>query len=145
MLEAEMRANYFGALVLRYQRREKWFRVITLVASSGAAVTAIGSAPPWLRLLLPVSAAVAGFWLLFSQYGTLSIDAANLHDGWNAVHTQYERLWCNLDSPDAELRFYETCEGANGLSKAGTKFPNDKKRLGLLLDHAARMATARYA
>ena len=73
------------------------------------------------------------------------MDASNLHEGWNAVHTRYEQLWNDLDSVDAQARFDQIYESGNPLSKAGARFPNNKKRLGYWLDHAAQIATARYA
>jgi hypothetical protein len=145
MLIAEMRANYFAELVLRYQKIDKRLRVATLVASSGAAASVLSAVPQWVRLSFPFTAAGVSFWLLFSQYGTLSLDASNLHEGWNGVHAQYERVWGDIDRSDAEERFHEIYEGANPLSKAGTKFPNNEKRLGYWLDQAAQMALARYA
>jgi hypothetical protein len=111
----------------------------------GAAVSALANAPGWLRLVVPLIAVLVSFWLLQSNYGSLALDASNLHEGWNAVHARYERLWNDLDSPDAQARFDEIFESANPLSKSGTKFPNDKKRLEYWLAHAAQMATARYA
>jgi hypothetical protein len=80
-----------------------------------------------------------------SQYGSYSLDASNLHEGWNATHARYERLWNDLESPGAQACFDAIYESANPLSKTGTKFPNDKKRLAYWLDHATQIATARYA
>jgi|ERR1035438_9628481 hypothetical protein len=145
MLFAGMRANYFGELVGRYQNLEKVIRVLVLVASSGAAATVLSSAPEWLKLGFPIAAACGSFWLVFSQYGMMSRDAADLHSGWSLAQSHYERLWNHLDTPDAEREFDRIYEQANTLSKNGTRFPNHTKRLAHWLDRAADVATARYA
>jgi hypothetical protein len=145
MLFASMRANYFGELVDRYQRREKIIRVAVLVSSSGAAATVLSSAPEWLKLGFPIAAACGSFWLVFSQYGMMARDAADLHSGWSLAESRYESLWNRLDAPDAEQEFDRIYEQANVLSKNGTRFPYYAKRLEYWLDHAASIATARYA
>jgi len=145
MLYAEMRANYFAGFVLRYQNLDRWIRVTVLLSSSGAAATALSSAEPWIKLALPILAAAGSFWLMLFQYGMLSRDASELHAGWSTLHTEYERLWNHLDNPDAESQFYSIYDKGESLSRAGTKFPNKRKQLGELLDHAAALATARYA
>lgn len=145
MLFAGMRANYFGELVSRYQHLEKAIRVFVLVASSGAAATVLTSAPDWVKFGLPLLAAVGSFWLLFSQYSILARDAADLHAGWSSLEAEYERLWNHLDEPASETVFDQIYERGNGLSKAGTKFPNNKKRLGYWLDEVVQIANARYA
>jgi hypothetical protein len=145
MLYAEMRANYFGDLVSHYQKWEKAIRVCVLAASSGAAATVLSSAPAGVKLGLPLIAAGGSFWLLFSQYSMLSRDAADLHSQWNSIETRYEKLWNNFNANDAEAVFRKIYEDADGLSKAGTKFPIDKKRLDRWLDHSAEIFKARYA
>jgi hypothetical protein len=145
MLFAGMRANYFGELVSRYQSLEKVVRVAVLVSSSGAAATVLSSAPEYVKLFFPVAAACGSFWLVFSQYGMMARDAADLHSGWSVAESKYERLWNHLDGPGSEQEFDQIYEQANALSKNGTRFPARKKRLDYWLDHAACVATARYA
>lgn len=145
MLYAEMRANYFGEMVSRYQNREKIIRVAILAASSGAAGTVLSSAPDIVKVGLPLIAAGGSFWLLFSQYSVLSRDAADLHAQWNTIETRYEKLYNEINREGAQETFEEIYEDANGLSKTGTRFPVNEKRLGYWLDHSARIFTARYA
>ena len=145
MLFAGMRANYFGELVSRYQSWEKWVRVAVLVSSSGAAATVLSSAPAFVKVGFPIVAAFGSLWLVFSQYGIMARDAADLHSGWSVIESNYERLWNHLDDPGSEREFEQIYERANALSKSGTRFPADKKRLDYWLDHAASLATARYA
>jgi hypothetical protein len=124
---------------------EKAMRVFVLVASSGAAATALTSAPDWAKLGFPLLALAGSFWLLFSRPNMLARDAADLHAGWNVVEAKYERLWNHLDEADAETIFNRIYDEANSLSKAGTKFPNKKKRLAYWLDQTAQIASAGYA
>lgn len=145
MIFAGMRAQYFGELVRRYQELEKILRVAVLVSSSGSAATVMSAAPSWLKLGFPIVAASGSFWLLFSQYGTMARDAADLHAGWSAIEARYERLWNRLDSDSAASDFNKIYEDANIFSKAGTKFPNHPKRLAHLMDQTAAILSARYA
>jgi hypothetical protein len=145
MLFAAMRASYFGELVSHYQRLEKFVRVAVLVSSSGAAATVLSSAPDYVKLGFPVVAAFGSLWLVFSQYGMMARDAADLHSGWSVAESDYERLWNHLDDPGSEQRFDQIYDQANTLSKNGTRLPARKKRLDYWLDHAAGVATARYA
>jgi uncharacterized protein YhaN len=143
MLYAEMRANYFGELVSQYETQDKWLRVATLVASSEAVATALPAWPTPLKLVAPIAAAGASFWLLLSQYGSKSRDAAELNAGWSSIRHDYERLWAHLDVAHAEAEYHQIYDRADAYSKAGTKFPNHAKRLEYWLDHAS--ALARYS
>ncbi len=145
MLSADMRSNYFAELVRHYLNLDKSLRVATLVASSGTFLAALPQVSTEVRIIAPIVVTAMSFWLLISQYGSMARDASDLHSGWNAIARSYERLWNNLDSPDAEGQYDRIYERAEALSKAGTKFPNKKRRLNYWLDQAAKMATARYA
>lgn len=145
MLMADMRANYFAELVGHYLKIDKWLRVGVLLAASGTVGTAMLQSDPALKLAIPIVATAISFWLLISQYGSLARDAADLHTGWSTVKRDYEKLWNELDSSDAEGKYYQIYDRAEALSKSGTKFPNKKGRLGYWLDQAEKIATARYA
>jgi len=145
MLEASMRANYFGEFVVRYQRFEKLMRIFVFVASSGSAAAALTHAPTWISVAFPLIAVVASGWLVFSQYSVLARDSADLHSGWLAQERDYERLWNHIDEHGAEATYDEIYGRGEGLSKTGTRFPKDDKRLAYWLDHASERAMARYA
>src|SRR5580658_9095211 len=102
MLMADMRANYFAELVNHYLKLDKYLRVATLVAASGTVGTALSQWNADIRLGVPIAATATSFWLLISQYGSMARDASDLHSGWSGVKRDYERLWNNLDRPDAE-------------------------------------------
>lgn len=145
MLFANMRANYFAELVGHYLWIDKWLRVFSLVAASGAVATAFAQLDAVPRSIAPIVATALSFWLLISQYGSMSRDASDLHAGWSRAACEYEKLWNNLEAPDAEARYHQIFDSAESLSKSGGKFPNKKRRLGYWLDQAAKLATARYA
>jgi len=144
MLYADMRANYFGELVRHYLLLDKTLRVLTLVAASGSVASALTESGP-AKLIVPIVATAISFWLLISQYGSLARDAGDLHGGWGTIARDYTDLWNSLELPGAEARYQTIFDRGEGLSKAGTKFPNKKKRLNYWLDHAAAIAQARYA
>ena len=145
MLYASMRSNYFAELVRHYLGVDRGLRVGVLVATSGTVATALSDSGA-AKIVVPIVAAVASFWLLISQYGSMARDAADLHEGWGAIADDYEALWISLaDSADAETRFRQIYKRAEGLSKSGTKFPNKTRRLEHWLEHASTMAKARYA
>jgi len=145
MLFANMRANYFAELLRTHQRRDKWLRVGTLVASSGAVATTLPEISGWAKLLAPILAVFGSFGLLISQYSVLAGDAADLHSGWSGLAGDYERLWIHLDDPQAEAKFHQIYECGESLSKTGAKFPYKAKRLEYWLDQAGNLAAARYA
>jgi hypothetical protein len=145
MIFANMRANYFAELVSHYQKIEKTLRVVSLVSSSGAAATVLTAAPDWIKIGFPIIAAFVSLWLLFSQYGMMSRDAADLHVGWDGLAGDYERLWNHLEDPNAEALYYQIYERGESLSKTGTRFPNRKKRVSYWMDHSEQLLSARYS
>ena len=144
MVYANMRANYFNDLVRVYQQRDKWIRVLMLILTSGSVATLLSSLDQNIKLALPVLATASSFWLLLSQYSTLSRDASDLGTAWESIACDYERLWNDLNAPDAETIFHRIDESAGKLSKPGTKFPQSGKRLESWFDHSVEMLVARY-
>jgi hypothetical protein len=144
MIFANMRASYFAELVSHYQSMEKALRVVSLVSSSAAAATVLTAAPSWVRLGFPITAAFVSFWLLFSQYGMMARDAADLHAGWDGLARDYERVWNHLDDPNSEALYHQIYERGATLSKASTKFPNRKKRVSYWMGHSEQLLSARY-
>lgn len=127
MILAGMRACYFSELVGNYQRLDKFLRLFVLLASSGAVVTA----------LVEMDTSV--------RYGLLARDAADMHERWLQIESEYDRLWNALADPDGEEKFREIYGRADHLSKAGTKFPRRTKRLDYWMDYVAMTKSARYA
>ncbi len=145
MLCAEMRSNYFAELVRNYQMKDRVLRVFVLLASSGSVGTVLATLPIGWKLSAPILATLGSFWLLLSQYGSFSRDAADLHAGWSEIARDYERLWNNLADANAEATYHQIYERAETFSRSGVKFPNKAKRLGFWLDQASALARGRYA
>ncbi|MEP6960954.1 MAG: hypothetical protein ABI995_02690 [Acidobacteriota bacterium] len=145
MLEAQMRASYFGELVNHYNNLDRALRVFTLAASSGAVAAALAEMHPAAKIGFPIAATVASFWLLFSNYSAMSRDAADLHAGWERTKAEYEHLFNHLDGPEAAAELRRITSAAEPLSKSGTKFPARRRRLIHWMDHAAAAAMARYS
>ena len=146
MLYAQMRSSYFAELVRHYLRLDKGLRVLTLSATSGVVATTLAQAnSDLLKFGVPVAAMAASFWLLLSQYSSMARDASDLHAGWSAVATDYEKVWNNLSASDAQAIYEQIYDRAESLSRSGAKFPYKKKWLNRWLDHAATLSMARYA
>jgi|SRR5579864_726829 len=146
MLYAQMRSNYFAELVRHYLKWDKGLRALALLASSGVVATVLSQATgELLRLGVPIIAAAISFWLLLSQYTSMSRDASELHVGWSAVARDYEGVWTNLYAADAQARYQQIYDRAESLSRSGAKFPNKKDRLNYWLDQATTLSMARYA
>lgn len=114
MLMADTRANYFAELTRHYLVVDKWLRVAMLVASSGTFLALIRDWTLPVRALPPALATAISFWLLVSQYSTMSRYASDLHAGWSAAHRDYERLWDSLDHPAAEATYHQIYDRAEG-------------------------------
>ena len=100
-----MRASYFGDLIRSYQEKDKWLRVLGLVLSSGALGSALLEVDQKYKVIASLIAAACSYWLLVSQYSTFSREASDLMSSWQTLATRYEKLWNNLDAPEAECTF----------------------------------------
>ena len=130
MLESEMRALYFGELVEYYQNRQRWVSIAGVVASSAAfASFTVQLIPSVVQPYLTLAAAVIGAYGLVAQNNRKAIDSADLHLRWNKIYLEYRMIWENVYSADAEVRLQAVTEKDAEASRAGTSFPNDRKRL----------------
>ncbi len=130
MLEGEMRALYFGELVEKYQAKQRWATMITLVASSAAfASFVIGSIPAEVRPILTLLASAVSAYTLVAQNSRRAIDASDLHARWGRLAMEYQALWENVHADDAADRLRSITDREWDASKASTSFPNDVKSL----------------
>lgn len=129
-LSAEIRANYFADLSHRYYRQQRMANWLTLVASSGAAVTFMATTlPSWVPSVLAVMVAGLSVWSLVEQYQKSVVDSADLHWRWNRLAAQYEALWDDMYADDAAARLRALDEEGAQVSKAATPFPANRRRL----------------
>jgi hypothetical protein len=130
MLGAEIRAQYFAELSGRYQARQRWLVLGTLVLSSGAFLSLVTTVVPaslgWVKPLLALLAAILSLWSLLARNERNSIDSADLQFRWNMLAVDYQRIWADVDSETARTRLQELQERDAVLSKSSTAFPDDE-------------------
>jgi hypothetical protein len=116
-LAAEIRAAYFAELVQRFQSRQRFLVVGSLLLTSGATITLLTTIVPpnliWIKPTLTLLAAGLSLWSLVAKNERSSIECADLHLRWNTLAMQYETLWSNMYAEDAavtlmQLRAEET-------------------------------------
>ncbi len=130
LIAAETRANYFGDLCGHYRTVHRACNWITLVLSSGAALTFVSKTE--LSSLAPfLAVAVAGVsaYTLVLQNQERAMNCADLHLRWNKLAHEYQALWENIHTEDAAERLRQLTEKSEEISKAGTSFPYRKRRM----------------
>lgn len=132
-LAAEMRANYFAELAYFYRRRQQVATWSALVLSAGASVALLKGMPDdwqWVAPTLTLLTAAVSIYSVTAQNQKQATDAAELHLGWRSVAADYQRLWeSGMYSPDAKERLDAIEARSAVLSKAGTSFPANRRRL----------------
>ena len=139
MLGAEVRANYFADLAEKFNNLQRVVTWSILFTSSGALTTMlIQDLPPEWKLLQPALAILTTALSLYAavrQNYKLAFDAADLHLRWNKLAGAYERLWENVYADNAADVLDGLRENSAELSKAGTSFPYDTKKMLKWEDH----------
>lgn len=94
LLSAEIRAQYFAALSVRYQRMQKILVAGSLVLSSGASVTLLLSILPpeysWIKATLTLATAVCSAATLVMKNERNATECSDLHFRWNNVAMGYQ-------------------------------------------------------
>lgn len=131
-LAAEVRANYFADLCATFHRRQNVAIWATLVLSSGAALTLISNID-WLpAAIVPVLAFMAAgvsLYSLVAQNPKSASDCADLHSRWNKLAMEYRDLWQNWYAEDATAKLARMNERAAEISKSGTAYRYEPKRM----------------
>ena len=131
MIEAEVRALYFGDLANYYTRWKQWITGGSFFLSSGAAATVIAKAPTFVPVgmsaVVALAQALAIAWNLDSAIRTM----ATLNKGWSEIAAGYERVYSDPYTDQSEISYHQIGEKERELSMlATTDAPNDQKRLG---------------
>ncbi len=148
-LSAEIRANYFAELSGHYARLQRHATWLTLLLSSGAALSLVAKALPaawaWVVPLLVFATAALSLYSLVMQNQKNAIDSADLHLRWNSLARDYAALWDDMYSEDAVSRLGALEQRELEASKSGTAFPVKHDRLLKWQEHVERHHMARRA
>jgi hypothetical protein len=132
MLSAEIRANYFAEYSGRLNTRQRRATWGSLVLSSGAAASVLANLPEslvWIRVALTLATAGLSAYTLVMQHQKFATDALDLHARWNRLAKDFEALWDNVYTDNAQERLRDLEERASEISKAGAVFRYDKRRM----------------
>ena len=129
-ISAEIRADYFADMRTRYARLYSWLIWLTLFFSGGTVFAVISNLPAeygWLKLALALITTVLSLLSVVMQNPKKTAECADLHFKWNRLATEYQSLWNNVYSDDAESKFASFVEKEAELSKASLAIPNRSK------------------
>jgi|ERR1700691_3120975 len=93
----EISANYFADRCSYFQTEQKLLTLMTLLFSSGAAVTFITDwLPLWVKPVLMLLTAAISLYLLLQQSQKRVTECADLHFRWNRLAGEYKALWDDI-------------------------------------------------
>jgi hypothetical protein len=129
-ISAEIRADYFADMSTRYARLHSWLIWSTLFFSAGTVAAIIGNLPDdygWLKPALALITTALSLLSIVMQNPKKSAECAELHFKSNRLAAEYQALWSNVYSDDAEAKFANLIEKEADVSKASLAFPNKPK------------------
>jgi hypothetical protein len=129
-IAAEIRSDYFSDMGTRYARLHSWLTWLTLFFSAGTFTVVVGNLPTdygWLKPTLALIATALSLLSVVMQNPKKSADCADLHLRWNRLAAEYQALWNNVYTDDAESKFASLLEREAELSKASMGIPNKPK------------------
>ena len=86
----------------QFQTEQKVLTLMTLLFSSGAAVTFIADwLPQWVKPVLMLLTAAISLYLLLQQNQKRVTECADLHFRWSRLANEYKALWDDMYPPDA--------------------------------------------
>jgi hypothetical protein len=138
-LGAEIRANYFADRCGHYQLQQKILTWLTLIFSSGAAVTLTTQLLPenlqWIKPTLALVAAGISFVMLLQQNQKRVTECSDLQFRWHKLGNEFKALWDDMYSQDASERLMTLEEKEAELSKSSTAIPNNPRTMLKWQDH----------
>jgi|ERR1017187_4219998 hypothetical protein len=143
-LSAETRANYFADLSGRFAWWQTFLTWTALFSSSGAAFAIVSDSRiipaqwDWIKPTLAVFTAAVSLLAVVSQNQKRSSECSELHFKWNRLSTQYEALWSNVYSSEAQQKLESLIEKSAELSKCATHLPYRKRLMEKWEDHVIR-------
>jgi hypothetical protein len=138
-MSAEIRACYFADMCSRYLSRQRWLTWATLLCSSGTATTVLASNLPqrwgFLKPILALLTTALSVLTVVQQNAKASADCAELHFTWNHLANQYEALWNDMDSNEADNQMKSLVEKSAEASRRGTAIPYRKSLMRKWQEH----------
>jgi hypothetical protein len=114
----------------QFQTEQKVLTLMTLLFSSGAAVTFIADwLPQWVKPVLMLLTAAISLYLLLQQNQKRVTECADLHFRWSRLANEYKALWDDMYSPDALGRLRALEEEEAELSKSSMGIPNNERAM----------------
>ncbi len=101
MLEAEVRALYFGDLTAKYQRKKEIITFITFFLSTGAAATLIAELPSLISIIQAVIATAVTAYSIAFGLDRKVVAVSQLHSQWMNIASDYEHLYYHWSVPEA--------------------------------------------
>jgi hypothetical protein len=135
----EVRANYFAHMGGHFRKEQTVLTWLTLLFSSGAAVTFIGDwLPTWLKPLLMLLTAGVSLYLVLQKNLNRITDCADLYFRWSRLSNEYKALWDEMYAPDALQRLRALEEKEAELSKSSMAIPHDEEAMLKWQDYVVR-------
>jgi hypothetical protein len=129
-IAGEIRADYFSDMGRRYIRLHGWLVWLTLFFSAGTVAAMIGSVSAdfgWLKFVFGVVVTAISLFSIRMENPKKYAECSDLHFKWNRLAAEYQALWGNVYSEDAELTFANLLEKEAELSKVSMTIPNKPK------------------
>lgn len=129
-ISAEIRSDYFADMGTRYARLHSWLIWLTLFFSAGTFTALIGNLPTdygWVKPTLALITTALSLLSVVMQNPKKSAECADLHVKWNRLAAEYQAVWNNVYSDDAESKFASLVGREAELSKASMAIPNKPK------------------
>src|SRR5437773_2086236 len=90
MVEAEVRALYFGDVASRYTKRRQIITGLSLLLSSGAAATIVAQAPSAVPLVMAAVTAFLSAYQISVGLDRKIAALVKLHGAWHSLQSSYE-------------------------------------------------------
>jgi len=131
---SEVCMMYFAELSGSYRRWQTMATWGTLVASSGALATVLAKAPDQLAAAFAVIVTGLSCYLVLARNDHKAIDAADLSFRWGRLAAEYRALWMDQYDEAARSRLDDLEVRRAEISRAGTAYPNNQRRIRHLYD-----------
>jgi len=126
-LSSEIRSNYFADLAQHFVREQKLINWSMLLFSSGAFVSAAKDGGQLVVLGLTFATAALSALSLVQQNQKRVTDALDLQFRWHRLANEFQSLWDDMYSEEAQTKFSMLEEKVAELSKSSATLPNREK------------------